>query len=214
MSLRQAWPASHHWRHLLAGITCLGALHAHAGRPLTTDDAGANNQAVCQIETWVDNASDARSTHFAPACGLIDGLELGLEFIRVSPGSEQMQGRAIGLKWAPEWASWAGWRFGLKAGTSNGKAPDETDWHQAANSFSALASRPLNSEWTLHLNLGREHDRIEHTSSNTYAVALDGVWRVTWTPQHARHPVRGVALLAAARATGPRCDHLPYQRDG
>lgn len=154
----------------------LTPLDAQAGRPLTTDDAGANNQAVCQIEAWQDRASDAHSTHFAPACGLMDGLELGLEFIRVHPGDEQTQGRAIGFKWAPEWASWQGWRFGLKAGTSAGKAPDESDWHQASNSVSALASLPLNSAWTLHVNLGREFDRQEHTGSNTYAAAL------AWTP--------------------------------
>lgn len=161
---------------LASGLACTVNLPAQAGRPLTTDDAGANDQAVCQVESWLDFASDARSAHLAPACGLMDGLELGLEFIRVSPGSEQVQGRAVGIKWAPEWASWQDWRFGLKAGTSNGKAPDEPDWHQAANSFAVLASLPLNAQWTLHLNLGREHDRREHASANTYAAAL------AWTP--------------------------------
>ncbi|HEX5356792.1 MAG TPA: hypothetical protein VFW93_11280 [Aquabacterium sp.] len=208
MSLRLAWPAANHWKFLTAGLTCLAAMQAQAGRPLTTDDAGANNQAVCQIETWLDKASDAHSTHLAPACGLLDGLELGLEFIRVSPGDEQTQGRAIGLKWAPEWASWEGWRFGLKAGTSAGKAPDEPDWHQAANSFSALASLSLTSQWTLHLNLGREHDRTEHTSANTYAVAL------AWTPSD-RWVLFGEMVghhnIPATQAVGLRYWLLPEQ---
>lgn len=209
MSFWNAWPAGTWRQHLLAaGLCSLTITAAQAGRPLTTDDAGANNQAVCQMETWMDHASDARSTHFAPACGLLDGLELGLEFIRVSPGSEQAQGRAIGFKWAPEWATWGGWRFGVKAGTSSGKAPDEPDWHQAANSFSALASLPLNSEWTLHLNLGRERDRIEHTGSNTYAAAL------AWTPSD-RWVVFGELVghhnIPATQAIGVRYWLLPEQ---
>jgi hypothetical protein len=197
-----------HGRSTTVVLGCLLITQAHAGRPLTTDDASANTQAVCQIETWSDYASDAHSTHLAPTCGLIDGLELGLEFIRVSPSNDQAQGRAIGLKWAPEWATWEGWRFGLKGASSAGKAPNEPDWHQAATSFSGLASLPLNSQWTLHLNLGRERDRQEQRSTNTYGTAL------AWAPSE-RWLIFGELIghrnAPATQAVGLRYWLLPEQ---
>ncbi|MBI2733275.1 MAG: hypothetical protein HYX44_08240 [Aquabacterium sp.] len=142
-----------------------------------TDDAGANSQAQCQVEAWVDSTADMRSQHLAPACGLLDGLELGFELVKVTPSDAQSQARSIGFKWAPEWASWQGWRFGLKAGTSSEKAADEHQWHQSIAGVTGLASVPLDAQWTVHLNLGRERNKLDQLSANNYGVAL------AWVPQ-------------------------------
>lgn len=171
------------WSLLAATIGLLG-LHAHAGRPLGTEDAGTNPQAQCQVEAWVDSASDARLTHLAPACGLVDGLELGLEMVKASPKGEQSQGRSLALKWAPQWLEWQGARFGLKLGTASEKAPDDTRWRQANLAVLAIASLPIDPQWTLHLNVGRQQDKLEGVGSTTYGTAL------VWTP-HERWLVFG-----------------------
>jgi len=168
---------------------------AWAGRPLSTDDASANSQAQCQLESWQDSIGGLRAVHVSPACGLLDGFELGLDVIRVSPATEQAQARAVGIKWAPEWASWQGLRFGVKAGTLSEKAHDEHAWHQSLVGASALARLPLNAQWTLHLNLGRERNKLEQASTNSYAAAL------TWSPE-ARWLVFGEVL---GHANSPAC---------
>lgn len=117
---------------LLAALATV-CMNADAGRPLATEDAGTNPQAQCQFEAWHDRAGDGdQATHLAPACGLIDGLELGLEWLRAAPMNEQPQARAVALKWAPEWLAWQGWRFGLKVTSAHEKAPGEAQWHQSS----------------------------------------------------------------------------------
>jgi hypothetical protein len=159
-------------------LTCLfSPVISQAGRPLNTDDAGANNQAVCQLEAWQDHlAHDVQSRHLAPACGLVDGLEFGFELISNSAASDMPLAHAWGLKWAPDWASWQGWRFGLRAATAKEKSPEDGRWRQAAESFFILASRPLSEQWTLHLNLGRGHNKLERHHDTPYSVAL------AWAP--------------------------------
>ncbi|KGM39284.1 hypothetical protein JY96_02575 [Aquabacterium sp. NJ1] len=198
-------------RHLPPLLSCLATLtawDAQAGRPLLTDDASVNDQGQCQIETWVDSTPDARSHHFAPACGLIDGLELGFELIRVAPSEEHAQTRAFGVKWAPDWATWQGWRFGLKAGTSSEKAADGLQWHQSIVGFSTLASVPLDAQWTLHLNLGRERNKLDQVGTNNYGAAL------AWAP-HERWlvfaEVVGHGNTPATQAVGLRWWLLPEQ---
>lgn len=163
---------------VVGALTCVAMVgDALAGRPLATDDAGANKQGQCQVEGWQDRLGDGvGATHLAPACGVIDGLEIGFDLVHVTPSDEQSQARAFGFKWAPDWASWQGWRFGLRAGSLSEKAFDEHSWHQSLIGASALASLPLNEQWTLHLNLGRERNKLEQTSTNSHAAAL------VWTP--------------------------------
>lgn len=208
MTLTSVPRGSHMLPPLLACLAAMTAWQAHAGRPLLTDDASVNSQGQCQLEAWVDSASDARSHHLAPACGLIDGLELGFELIRVSPSGEQAQARGIGLKWAPDWATWQGWRFGLKAGSASEKPPGSDTWHQTVYGFSTIASLPLDAQWTLHLNLGRERNKLDQTSANNYGAAL------AWAP-HERWlvfaEVVGHSNTPATQAVGLRWWLLPDQ---
>ena len=57
-------------------------LVAHAGRPLAVEDAGVNPVGQCQVESWLERGlASGSETHLvlAPACGVFDGVELGLE---------------------------------------------------------------------------------------------------------------------------------------
>jgi len=164
---------------LLGILAALGAAvtePVRAGRPLNTEDAGTNAQAQCQVEAWVDSASDGKATHVAPACGLIDGLELGLEFVKATPSDAQAQGRSASLKWAPDWLEWHGFRFGAKLGANQEKAPDEAKWRNASIAALGIASYTFSPEWTIHMNMGRQRDRLAGVSATTYGAAL------VWTP--------------------------------
>lgn len=186
---------------LLACLATVLATNSRAARPLATDDAGANAQAQCQIEAWVDSTADTHSQHLAPACGVLDGLELGVELVRVTPSDQEARAQSMAVKWAPEWASWQGWRFGVKAGTSRERDVDNPRWHQSVVGFSGVASLPLDAQWAMHLNVGRERNKLDHVSANHYGLAL------TWAP-HERWlvfaEVVGHSNTPATQAAGVR----------
>lgn len=193
---------------LAACLAGLG-LGAQAGRPLGTEDAGTNPPTQCQLEAWVDSAADgSRTAHVGPACGVIDGLELGLEWVHATPRRAQTQGRALALKWAPEWLAWQDWRLGLKAATTEERASDSPRWHQASLTALAMASLPINQAWALHLNLGHERDDPAAEHHTTYGAAL------VWTP-HERWTgfaeLTGKHRTPATQAIGLRWWALPQQ---
>lgn len=193
----------------VAMLMFLSSLPAMAARPLASEDAGANPPGQCHIEAWVDWSDGARGQHLAPACGLVDGLELVLEWIDTSPENEQAEGRGLALRWAPEWLGLGDWRFGTKVSVADEKThPESTGWRQKDAAVMAMATYAMSPEWTLHLNLGRQRDKIEGTSGNTYAAAL------TWAP-HARWlvfaEVLGENRAAASQGAGVRWWALPEQ---
>lgn len=164
----------------LAPLTLLSlcALPAMAARPLNSEDAGANPPGQCHVETWIDWADGAQGRHLAPACGLVGGLELVLEWIDTSPRNETADGRGVALRWAPEWLGLGNWRFGLKSNWADEKShPENTGWRQKESSVLTMATYTVTSEWTLHLNAGRQRDKLTQQSRNTYAAAL------TWAPR-------------------------------
>ena len=63
---------------LFLGLATAGL--AWAGRPLSTDDAATAGAATCQAESWFQRAEGARDVVLAPACGLGDAVEVGLEW--------------------------------------------------------------------------------------------------------------------------------------
>lgn len=159
----------------LGWIATLGG--AHAARPLTVDDPSVNEVGTCQLESWRDHEHGARHLHLAPACGVLPGLELNLELVRSSPASEQSQGRALGFKWMPDSAQWAGWQFGLKGGWLQEKPPGESGWHSGNWSAAVMASRPLSESVTLLVNLGHTHLIDQQQKQTTHGLAL--VWNAS-----------------------------------
>ena len=169
---------THATRHGIAWIAaCLLTPLAQAGRPLATDDAATNVGGVCQIESWVDRSDPGHATVFAPACGLTDTVELGLEFVRGSPRSAVAQERAVALKWADPDVKLGDWRFGAKLGFSQSREPGGAGWQSASRPLLlGLASLPISDSLALHLNLGHERRGVDRQSATVYGAAL------AWTP--------------------------------
>jgi hypothetical protein len=69
---------------LFVTLTLLTSIHsAHAGRPLTVDDANVNETGAGHVETWWARTADGnRSWNVAPAYAPVEGIELGAGMTR------------------------------------------------------------------------------------------------------------------------------------
>lgn len=164
----------------LAGVLLTGAVvTAHAARPLATDDAGVAASGSCQIEAWVEQAPGERAEVLAGACGVAEGLELGVEATRTRPRGDKVADATIGLKWAPEALVFdtglGRLRLGAKAGLATTQ-PVAGGWKLSGAAAAALASLEWNSELGMHFNVGPQHDRESGRVSTLLHMAA------TWTP--------------------------------
>jgi hypothetical protein len=155
------------------------AVGAHAGRPLGTDDASTADPRTCQVESWVDRADGSHETVLSGACGIADGLELGVETARPSPRHDVRGSAGLALKWAPErWGAdtaWGAVRFGLKAALSSDRT-QPGGWRAPNPTLLGLASWAPADDWAVHANLGAQRDRASDTSAGLLALAA------AWTP--------------------------------
>lgn len=165
--------------HTLSMATILMALHStgHAGRPLAVEDAGVTPKGQCQVEAWLESSRAPETSQvatLAPACGVADGLEVGVELGMPSRTSQGDQRRGLALKWAPEAAQWAGWQMGAKTSWGQGKPAGSGRWQDGIFTVLGMASRPLAPDWTLHANLGV--DAGGDPSDTTAQTGLALVW--------------------------------------
>ncbi len=152
------------------------AAPALAARPLATDDAATVGERLCQIETWVEKAKDARGWVVAPACGSSESTEGGIEFASSKSHDQTAYGAALVVKWVPKDLESGGWGFGLKGFAGYGRVRPER-WSRSETGAFGIASRSFGDAWTLHLNLGAA--RV-HAEQRTLALAkAAAVWQAT-----------------------------------
>jgi hypothetical protein len=152
---------------------------AHAGRPLSTDDAGTADTKTCQVETWFERAGSERAWVVAPACGVFPGVELGADYTLPNPRDVVNAGAGLALKWVPEFAKvetrLGEVAFGVKVSTGWVK-PAHSGWSSAGDSALALATLKPHDDWTVHANLGVARDKTSDVSASLLNLAL------VWTP--------------------------------
>jgi len=80
-------------KYLLATISIsILSLSAHAGRPLTVDDANVNDTGVAHVETFWSRAADgSRSFTIAPTYSPLPGLDLIAQDVRTFSGGAHSQ---------------------------------------------------------------------------------------------------------------------------
>ncbi len=163
-----------------AVLLSLSACLAWAGRPLNTDDASAADPGVCQLEGWVTSAGSERAFVLAPACGLVEGLELGTDYAVLKPGDNNRAAATLSIKIVPDAlrseTPVGDLNFGFKLGAGFAQSP-YTGWRSAGGAASVLATLSPNDDWSLHLNLGVLRDRDSGKSGGQANLAL------TWTPR-------------------------------
>ena len=152
---------------------------AHAGRPLGTDDAGTAEAGTCQVEAWVERRGGATdgADVVAPACGLLDGLELGGDHTRYPGDPSAGSAVNIGVKWVPPaWTTdtpWGALAWGLK-GSLGYERPPAAGWHRSNAGLLGLATLRASETLALHANLGPV--RSADDSSTTTQLRLAAVW--------------------------------------
>lgn len=190
---------------------CLGllssTLSAQAGRPLAVEDAGVNEVGQCQLESWFSRTSGSgTSLVLAPACGILPGLEIGLEADIPRQTSTTDAGRGLALKWVPSWAQHGDWAFGAKLSVGSDMPAGSGQWETAPTSLLVIGTYSINDQWTAHLNLGRdvEHHPKDHKATAGAALA--------WTP-HERWLVfaelTGAEQQSTTRGAGARYWLIP-----
>jgi hypothetical protein len=169
-------------RALLAATPALLALllqPAHAGRPLSTDDAGTADPGTCQVESWHEKAGSERAFVLAPACGVVPGVEIGVDSTWPKPRDVVRQEAGLAVKFVP--ASWkvatgAGeLNFGLKASGAWLK-PADAGWQSADTTVLGLATWKPADSLAVHVNVGISRDRASATRATLTNAAL------VWTP--------------------------------
>lgn len=148
---------------------------AQAGRPLATDDAGTAQHGTCQVEFWQDRQPDAKDTVLAPACGMAEGVEFGLEYSRPSPRTDITAGAGAAMKWVPSALNWKTPAGEVQAGLKLAAAfikPRGGGLRQADASALVLLSWAPGETVAAHLNLGPGYDRASGKTAALGNVAL------------------------------------------
>jgi hypothetical protein len=187
----------------VAAALAAASWSAIAGRPLTTDDAGTAPVGSCEIESWYEHAAASHETRVSAACGVADGVDLGLEFERPSPRDELRRRVGVVAKWAPE-AAQHDTAFGkLALGLSATLVTARTNadgWSAPDPLVVALATLEPAEHWALHANLGVAHLRATGTTGSLLALAAQ------WSP-HDR-----LLAFAETLASDRRADFGPVVR--
>lgn len=194
---------------LLAATLCLTAFPhlAHAGRPMSTDDAGTVGDAHYQIEAWREHTDNQHSTTLAPAFGFGD-FEFGLEVGKtVAPEALRIRDRALSLKWAPENLALGPLRFGAKAWIARSReTTEEENSTSRENGAIAISSWNISETIAAHLNLGFAHNGVERRNERIANVGVS--WAI-----HERVSVFAEALhqqhSPTSQATGLRFWLIP-----
>ena len=157
------------WHAALVMASVLLATSSHAGRPLTTDDAGTVPPGTWEFEAGVmfhkDGAVRDYEFPLGVTTGLLPTLELGAGFGgRIQERTEAAGGSSIhglgdfaaGIKWNPisEEDSFAAHALAASvklptASRNKGFGTGETDFD-----LLYIGSRTLSDRWSCHLNLG------------------------------------------------------------
>jgi hypothetical protein len=156
---------------------------AVAGRPLATDDAATASARTCQIETWIEKQSSDHAWVMSPACGLVDGVELGFEYVHPELPNEARAEAGLALKWAPAFlqntTAWGQFDFGLKLSAGHIKSLDQ-GWQQVDHGYLLLASWMPSDAWAVHVNAGRSHDRANNNMVTLLNAATTFAPSASW----------------------------------
>lgn len=185
-------------RPLVGALLACIAASATAGRPLATDDAATADAERCQVEAWLARGQDDRTYVLAGACGVAQGIEVGVEATRTSPRQGAAVDAGLALKWAPAAATFdtalGELRLGAKAAPVATR-PSSGDWDLSGFGVLALASLALGPAAAVHLNLGPQRDLEAHRTFTRLNAA------VTWVPVDAAL-LFGEVQAADSRALG------------
>jgi hypothetical protein len=156
-------------------IFCLSGMSGlcWAGRPIATDDASTADKGTCQLEGWQERAKDSRTLVVAPACGVADALELGINLARPSPRDPVKQAAGITMKWVPTSLAMTSAIGELQLGLELSSVYERAAaWKQTNAIALGLATLKINPLITLHANLGHSRDQYAKQAATLLNLAI------------------------------------------
>jgi hypothetical protein len=151
-------------------------MHAHAGRPMATDDTRTVPHGECQIEAWGERVAPERSQVVAPACGVSNSVEFDATASRSrnQGSSTAVDALGAGLKWVPSGARLEAAFGTLGAGAEAGvfRARDaQRGWRGDSVALATLTSLAIRPAWNLYANLFTTHSLIDNMHSSGIQMA-------------------------------------------
>ena len=139
------------------------ALPAHAGRPLTTEDAAVLEDKACQLEAWVDRTRESTTGWFVPACNFGLGIEWQVGFARerVDGATRFPDSYAQAKGLFREASDTSRWSAGWVAGTTG-----DNPYVLLPVSFSA-------GSFNFHIQPGWARDREARRNLTVWGVAVE-----------------------------------------
>ena len=183
---------------LFVTLTLLTSIHsAHAGRPLTVDDANVNETGAGHVETWWARTADGnRSWNVAPAYAPVEGIELGAGMTRELRTGHITQNIQAKFRITPSQDN--GCNVGAVAGYSRGTGEASLPY---INALFTCNNQTLGS---LHTNLG---------ALNVSSSQRVRTWGVAWERPYGDVTVHietfGLENDKPTWATGARFNVLP-----
>ena len=160
---------------------------AHAGRPLSTEDARTLDDRACQVESWIDRDRDATTGWLVPACNFGAGIEWQVGFARSREAGESRFSEAYAQ--AKKVLFTAGddfpWSIGAVAGVT--RRPLQESHRGWDNPYVTVPiSVGIGDDTLLHFSPGWSHDREQRRNLTTWGAAIE------------RGMGEGITLLAEA----------------
>jgi hypothetical protein len=163
-------------------VLSLASLAAHAGRPLTTDDAPVVEDRACQIESWVDHNSAMTTGWMAPACNFGWDTEwaFGLARTRDNLADAGYSQSNVQVKKLLVNPSEGGWGYAIEGGLN--RFPHKPSLRTSDDPYAtAVADWMPNTVDLLHLNIGWMRDRVHKIDSTFWGVAGEHQFNDIWT---------------------------------
>jgi hypothetical protein len=160
------------FRTLLLALACpLAVTPALAGRPLTTEDASVLGDKACQLEAWVDRASETTQAWLVPACNFGLGIEWQVGFSRAWEGGRsylpEAYAQAKGLfREMNDESPWGvGWVVGVV------RQPTNETYRGWENPYVLLPVSVAGGDFTLHVQPGWSRERESGSDRFVWGVA-------------------------------------------
>ena len=144
---------------------------AHAGRPLSTEDASTLGDKACQLEAWGDRSRDETRAGAVPTCNFGWGIEWQAGFARARVDGESafsesyLQGKKVLVEPAEGGAG-----FGIVAGFARFVRRETHRGYEDPYALMPITWMP-SAATTFHANLGWTRDRHAKSDSMVWGIA-------------------------------------------
>ena len=167
-----------HRTSAVLAATLAAASHAHAGRPLATEDAGVLAQNECEWESFAARVRAPGALAHAwvtqLACGVMPELQVALSYGQTRGHGHADESASINGKWGLLRGYGDEASLVLAGGSVGGKTSG-TGFRLGGLFLNGVLTKPLAENWTGHLNLGWTQDRTSrpHALAMTWNLAAE-----------------------------------------